>query len=122
MTNVHFGAISLDCANPGRLAQFWAELLGGEIAFQSDVFVAVKLENVWMTAVRVENYQAPTWPSDTTPKQMHLDLAVTDLQLSSAEAIRLGATQCDVQPAPERYLVLLDPAGHPFCLTTQIPD
>ena len=36
MTNIRFGAISLDCADPGRLAQFWAELLGGEIAFQSD--------------------------------------------------------------------------------------
>jgi len=122
MTNVRFGAVSLDCADPGRLAQFWAELLGGEIAFRSDDFVAVKLENVWMTATRVVNYQAPTWPGGATPKQMHLDLAVRDLDACSAEAIRLGAAQCDVQPAPERYLVFLDPAGHPFCLTTQIPE
>jgi hypothetical protein len=75
-----------------------------------------------MTAVRVENYRAPTWPGDAIPKQMHLDLAVTDLGLCSAEAVRLGAMLCEFQPAPERYLVFLDPEGHPFCLTTQIPE
>jgi len=33
-----------------------------------------------------------------------------------------GAVRPDFQPAPERYVVLLDPAGHPFCLSTQIPE
>ena len=28
----------------------------------------------------------------------------------------------DHQPGADRYVVLLDPAGHPFCLTTQIPE
>ncbi|HLM96560.1 MAG TPA: hypothetical protein VK283_09590 [Acidimicrobiales bacterium] len=41
---------------------------------------------------------------------------------------RLGSIALDcadpaaAQPAPDRYLVLLDPAGHPFCLSTQIPE
>jgi hypothetical protein len=34
---------------------------------------------------------------------------------------RLGATPAAFQPAPERRRILFDPAGHPFCLTTQIP-
>jgi hypothetical protein len=122
MSNVRFGAITLDCADPGPLAEFWAGLLGGEIAFTSDAFVAVKLENLWLTAVQVENYQSPTWPGGEIAKQMHLDLSVKELDASSAEVVRLGATRCDLQPAPERYLVFLDPAGHPFCLTTQIPE
>jgi hypothetical protein len=33
-----------------------------------------------------------------------------------AEAIRLGARQADQQPRPRRWRVMLDPAGHPFCL------
>ena len=52
---------------------------------------------------------------------MHLDLAVTDLEAAEAEAVRLGAVRTDEQPAPDRYRVMLDPAGHPFCLSTQIP-
>jgi hypothetical protein len=30
--------------------------------------------------------------------------------------IELRATKADEQPAPERWRVLIDPAGHPFCL------
>lgn len=41
---------------------------------------------------------------------------------AGAEAIRLGARRAAEQPAPDRYRVLLDPAGHPFCLSTQIPE
>jgi hypothetical protein len=61
--------------------------------------------------------QPPTWPADDIPKQIHLDLAVTDLQAAVAEAERLGARIAPVQPAPDRWRVLFDPAGHPFCLT-----
>jgi hypothetical protein len=30
--------------------------------------------------------------------------------------------RADVQPSPDRWRVLLDPAGHPFCLSVQIPE
>jgi hypothetical protein len=53
---------------------------------------------------------------------MHLDLAVDDLGQAETEALRLGAVRAADQPAPDRYIVLTDPAGHPFCLTTQIPE
>ena len=104
------------------LADFWAGALGGEVAYRSDTFVAVQLDSIWLTAVAVDNYRPPTWPADVTPKQMHLDLAVKDLATAEREMVNLGARRCDAQPSPESYLVLLDPAGHPFCLTTQIPD
>jgi hypothetical protein len=35
-------------------------------------------------------------------------------------AVALGARPADPQPDP-RWKVLLDPAGHPFCLTTLVP-
>jgi hypothetical protein len=41
--------------------------------------------------------------------------------MAVAEAIRHGATSAAVQPAPQARRILLDPAGHPFCLTTMIP-
>ena len=122
MSDIRIGSISLDCNDPQKLAKFWADLLGGNIAFSVEHFVAVKLDSMWITAVKVEDYSPPTWPENEIPKQMHLDLAVTDLTAASARAISLGATESPTQPSPDTYIVMLDPAGHPFCLTTQIPD
>lgn len=116
------GSIALDCAQPQPLAAFWASMLGGEVAFTSDSFVAVKTGGVWLTAVRVEDYQPPVWPGGEIPKQMHLDLAVDDLDQAEAEALSLGARRAPEQPAADRWRVLLDPAGHPFCLSSQIPE
>jgi hypothetical protein len=122
MTKIRLGSVSLDCADTTALATFWASLLGGEIAFSSEEFAAVRLERMWLTAVKVEDYHAPTWPEGDVGKQMHLDLAVESLEEAEAEAIRLGATRAQYQSSPDRFIVLLDPAGHPFCVTTQIPD
>jgi hypothetical protein len=122
MALARLGSISLDCADPAALAAFWAELLGGEIAFSSDDFVAVKTERGWISTVRIDAFQAPTWPEGDRPKQIHLDLAVEDLDAAEAEAVRLGARVAAPQPAPDRWRVLVDPAGHPFCLSNQIPE
>jgi Glyoxalase-like domain len=122
MAVARLGSISLDCAEPQPLAAFWADLLGAEIAFTSDDFVAVKSDRGWISTVRVADYEPPTWPEADRPKQIHLDLAVDDLDAAQAEAVRLGARPASAQPAPERWRVLFDPAGHPFCLTTQIPE
>jgi glyoxalase superfamily protein len=119
---IRLASVSLDCDDPAALGAFWAALLGGEVAFSSEEFVAVKVDRQWVTAVRVPGYAAPTWPSSEVAKQIHLDLAVDDLASATANAIALGATRAAHQPAEDRYVVLLDPAGHPFCLTTQIPE
>jgi hypothetical protein len=46
---------------------------------------------------------------------MHLDVQVGDLDSAVEEALALGATLADSQPQ-ENVRVMLDPAGHPFCL------
>ena len=114
--------MALDCEEPGPLAAFWAAMLDGEVAFSSEEFVAGKTERLWLAAVRVADYEPPTWPDGRIPKQIHIDLAVDDLDASEAEAMHLGARRATEQPAPERWRVLVDPAGHPFCLSTQIPE
>jgi hypothetical protein len=119
---IRIGSVSLECADPATLAAFWSGLLGGEIAFESDDFVAVKLEHVWISTVRAENYRAPTWPDDEVPQQIHMDLAVDDVDTAVAKAVSLGAEKASFQPDPDRWTVMIDPAGHPFCFTTLIPE
>jgi hypothetical protein len=122
MVKIRLGGVGLDCADPGPLSAFWAELLGGEIAVFSDDVPVVKLDHLWLTAYRVEDYIPPTWPLRPVPKQAHIDLDVDDLDETERRAVSLGAVRAESQPEPESYLVLLDPAGHLFCLTTQFPE
>jgi hypothetical protein len=111
-------SITLDCADAKELAQFWAKALAGKIAHDSPDFVGVELpDGLWVGAYRVDGYEPPQWPEGAPPKQFHLDLSVADLDEAERAAMDLGATKAQHQPEPERWRVLLDPAGHPFCLT-----
>lgn len=96
-------------------------MLGGEIVFTSAAAAVVRSDWVALSAIEVPAYKPPTWPEPDVPKQIHLDLAVSDLETAVAESERLGAALAAEQPAPDRRRVLFDPAGHPFCLTTQVP-
>jgi Glyoxalase-like domain len=115
-------AISLDCDDPGPLSTFWAEMLGGEITVTAKNNHVVTVDRrLLLVAMRVENYVRPTWPEGPVPKQVHIDLDVDDLPQAEKRALSLGAVRAETQPAPEHVLVLFDPAGHPFCLTTAFP-
>ena len=46
---------------------------------------------------------------------LHLDIEVDNLDEAVGAAVALGATQAAYQPQHD-VRVLLDPAGHPFCL------
>lgn len=59
----------------------------------------------------------PAWPSVSGVQQImaHLDIAVRDLDGAVTLAVDVGATLVDYQPQDD-VRVMLDPAGHPFCL------
>ena len=65
------------------------------------------------------DYVRPAWPNAPAAQQMmmHLDFEVVDLEAAVAHALELGAEEAHVRPQ-EYVRVLLDPAGHPFCLYT----
>jgi hypothetical protein len=113
--------VSLDCPDPKALASFYQALLDVEVMFETDDFIALKGAGVYLTTQRVEEHRPPDWPEALIPKQLHLELAVDDLDIAETAAIAIGATRAAVQPSPELWRVLIDPAGHPFCITTLIP-
>jgi hypothetical protein len=63
------------------------------------------------------DYVPPVWPPrpGSQATMLHLDVAVEDLDAAVAWAPEAGATLAEHQPQ-EPVRVLLDPAGHPFCL------
>lgn len=104
------------------LAEFYLELLGGKLLWSNEQSVGVRVPGLTLVAQRVADYQPPVWPGASI---VHLDLSAgqgpgTDLEEPARRAIRLGAAPVDLQPDP-RWRVLLDPAGHPFCITTVTP-
>ena len=117
-------SVSLDCLDPAVLADSWAALLGLERVYETPDGSLVSLSGTGgphLTMMRADTVTPPSWP-DGTQQQLHLDVAVRDLAPAVAVALALGATQAAVQPAPQVWRVLLDPAGHPFCLTTVAGD
>jgi hypothetical protein len=113
--------VTLDCADPVPLTEFWAALLEGKVVASDEQGSFVWTNTIMIGAVRVPDYTPPTWPGGATPKHVHLELAVRDLDEAEAEALRLGARKAEHQPRPDEWRIYLDPAGHPFCLTANIP-
>jgi len=117
--DVRFVGVSLDCADPAELAEFYLQLLGGRLLWRSPTSVGVQVPGLLLIPQRVESYRPPQWPGASI---VHLDLtAGDDLDEPVKRAVALGARLAEPQPDP-RWRVLLDPAGHPFCITTVAPE
>ena len=111
-------AVSLDCADPDVLVRFYLELLGGRALWSSEGSAGVSVPGLVLVMQRVAGDQPPAWPGSSL---VHLDLAPeTDLDHAVARAARAGGAVASFQPDP-RWRILLDPACHPFCLTTVTP-
>lgn len=118
-SGVRLRGVTLDCADPQQLAAFYGALTGMRELFSAPEFVALTGDaGCDLGFQRVEGYRAPQWPGQEVPQQFHLDLGVEDLDAAQALALELGASLPQEQPGDGRWRVLLDPAGHPFCLTT----
>ena len=57
------GAVSLNCPDPHALAVFYSALLEKEIAFESDDFSAIQLDNLWLSMQRVDDFK-PSYVAD----------------------------------------------------------
>jgi hypothetical protein len=110
---------SLEAPDPGALARFYSELLGWPIGHEepATVILAAPSGSIFLVFQQANGYQAPVWPPVDGHQRpmMHFDFQVGDLDSAVADALALGATMATGQPQ-QNVRVLLDPAGHPFCL------
>jgi predicted enzyme related to lactoylglutathione lyase len=108
--------VTLDCADPERLAPFWAEALH----------------------YRAHRYHAPylmlTDPTGKSPElvlqkvpepkrgknRMHLDMFGDDIEREARRMESLGARRISKEPVNgptgDRWIVLADPDGNEFCV------
>ncbi|KNX37804.1 VOC family protein [Luteipulveratus halotolerans] len=101
------------------LTAFYRDLLGWELVGDDPDFVAMGIpgSHANLAFQTEEHYERPTWPGQpgTQGMMLHLDIGVRELEPAVADALRLGAELADFQPQDD-VRVMLDPAGHPFCL------
>ena len=115
--------VTLDCPEPLKLAKFYAALLGWEIVFSDEEYACVGAPGARQGSYpgvmfqRNAAYRPPVWPDAPEAQQQmaHLDFAVNDLEKAVEYAVRCGAAVADEQFSND-WTVMLDPAGHPFCL------
>jgi predicted enzyme related to lactoylglutathione lyase len=112
--------VTLDAPDAVALARFYARLLGWQF-FPGDgggAAVAPSETAGHNLGFQTEpDFVRPVWPSEPGRQQMsmHLEIQVDDLDEAVAYAVDAGAEEASFQPQAT-VRVMLDPAGHPFCL------
>ncbi|MEV7289161.1 VOC family protein [Streptomyces sp. NPDC093252] len=118
---IRYAAVTFDCPDPAELARFYGDALGLPVVYSTDDFVLLGREgSAGLGFSRLADYRRPTWPDPSQEKQAHIELGVDDLDAAQTWLLAQGAVEPAVQPEPGRWRVLLDPAGHPFCITTLV--
>ena len=113
----------LDAPDVPALTQFYERLLGWEVEVQEDGWSRLRpVDGSTKIEIQFEpNFAPPVWPQAPGDQgmQLHLDIWVEDVTAGVAWAVGCGAREAATQPHgrdPARLRVMLDPAGHPFCL------
>lgn len=110
---------AIEAPDPDALATFYSRLLDWPIVHREPgtVIVAAPQGPSYLVFQEAPGYVPPVWPPAEGRQRtmMHLDFQVGDLDAAVADAVALGAELAGHQPQ-EHVRVLLDPAGHPFCL------
>lgn len=111
------GVVALDCPDALALADFYNSILGGDLVPGNDAdWVEVHTPTGRLAFQQIDDHRRPTWPDGDVPQQAHVDIDVPNLDAAEAAVLRLGATKAETQPRPDSFRVMIDPAGHPFCL------
>jgi len=111
--------VVLDAPDAPALARFYAHILGWPVASEEPGWATITQPETtsYIAFASAEGYVPPVWPREEGAQQMmmHLDIGVSDLEAAVADAVEHGASIASYQPQ-ETVRVMLDPAGHPFCL------
>ena len=111
----NLGTVILDCADPARLADFYATVTGWSRTYEDDDFVFLgDGTGVQLGFQRVAGYRPPGWPDNA--KHAHLDFKVSDVDGAVDALLAAGAAKPEFQPGKGDWVVLTDPDGHPFCV------
>ena len=105
--------VVIDCADPARLARWWAEALDWKIFYEADDEVVITVPDL--------RHPGMVFGRSPDKKQvknrLHLDFVPDDQSVEVDRLLALGATRANVgQSGDEGWVVLADPEGNEFCV------
>ena len=105
----------LDCADPERLAEFWAPALGYVNLGTAGNYVALYPDGRPGPKLLLQRVTESKGPKN----RMHLDIEVADIHAEAERLVALGATQTGDAALSEHgsnWLLMADPEGNEFCI------
>jgi catechol 2,3-dioxygenase-like lactoylglutathione lyase family enzyme len=123
-------SVTIGAPDPRELAAFYARLLGWPVTASDPPRPGMPPGDGWaqlrppadetgptLNFEYEAQFTRPAWPAVAGGQNatQHLDIAVADLEETVSWAVAAGAELAGFQPQDD-VRVLLDPAGHPFCL------
>lgn len=118
--------VVLDSDNADELSAFYEKLLGWSRFPGAEFTTLANIEQggfpTWITFQQADDYIPPVWPAAPNEQQQmaHLDFHVADVKEGVKYALSCGAAMSEKQ-WDEGWCVMIDPAGHPFCLLPPTP-
>jgi predicted enzyme related to lactoylglutathione lyase len=123
--------VTFACADPGRLAEFWAAVLDYEVQqLPEEVLLELRDAGVDMSSRAACIDPSGSGPrlffvkkekTPTTSIPIHLDVAVEDVEAAVARFEALGARVQErktetLGPFTSSWVVMADPEGNGFCI------
>jgi hypothetical protein len=133
--------VTVDCADPHSLADWWAETLEWEVEPSNETFIKEMVTKGFATEAETTHHngvlvwragQAIRHPDGrrvlfqqvpegkTAKNRVHLDIRVGSDEISEVHErlVARGATYLhDGQQGPHRWVTLTDPEGNEFCVS-----
>jgi hypothetical protein len=103
------GSITVDCANPKRLQDFWAAVVGYDKDTCMEDWAGIKDPSGSGTYILFMKVPEPK----TVKNRVHVDLEHVDPEKEAERLIGLGATK---QRTFDKWIVMQDPEGNEFCI------
>jgi Glyoxalase-like domain len=115
----------VDANDPSRLAKFWADALGWEVASEEpDEVVVCPSGYSYPGPVALPLVFVPVPEQKSAKNRVHLDLTSTSPSQQATEVARLqdlGAVPADIGQGEVPWVVLADPEGNEFCVLDPRP-
>ncbi len=105
--------ITVDCADPGRLAAFWLEALNARVVqdIQGDFLVLAADEDGVRLGLQRSDQPRPA------RNLVHFDLGTDERAAEVARLVELGAEEVEEHVHPGMaWTILRDPEGNEFCV------
>ena len=126
-----WAGVCLDCSDAEEMARFYGDLFGWTVTAR-DAPDTRAGGSGWIAMSGPEGgpavsfqaemwYEPPVWPEEPArlTKMMHFEVGVADLEAAVERVVAAGGRLAPRQPdGRDDIRVVLDPAGHPFCLGT----